>query len=478
MRFFGLAVWVSLIAVSAHGEVLSGTTRSLFSSTPSFEDETISPRLLRTETTLRAESGAFSGSVVLSNRFAIAATDGADIPVFLEKKYVSFENDQWQIVAGDSHQELGRGIALALFRDEVLGIDYTVEGAAARFQPHGGDFRVFGGRARALQSPVALIPFQSPLFQRNIWLAGAEAKFKSQATQMGAHYLLTINQPQGLTPDKRWHTLGLSVNATGFAPGWDIYLETNGMSPEPLLSGTARGSIAWGSYGSLIYAPGEWKFKVEFKDYRNYSYDFRRPPTLEEDIVTSLNFSDVTAARFWAERKFGLYNQMRASLLWGEDRVVKASLRHAVASAKWRTGETSWEGRLGYRWLLQYSDLLHGDIKAKVPTLGGQFLELGYRKLHGFNNLSSFTVLDDRNFLDLAYTFSAHWGVNLGLEYVPSNPVAVGQYFANAGAVVKVDAFSSRLFVGNTSGGPQCSGGICRMVPAYSGFMLEGAYTF
>jgi hypothetical protein len=221
-----------------------------------------------------------------------------------------------------------------------------------------------------------------------------------------------------------------------------------------------------------------WKFKVEWKDYREYNYDFRRPPTLEEDIVTSLNFSNVTAARFWVERRTGVYGLLRASFLTGEDRTVSAPIHHAVASMKWMLGNVAIEGRSGYRWLPGQSDLLHGDVKTKIPTFSGQYVELGYRKLHAFNNLSFLPTLDDRNFFDFAYTINSHWSVNIGAEFVPSNPPEVGQAFFNAGTLIKVASLTSRVFVGSTSGGPQCSGGICRLVPAYSGFMVEGTYAF
>ncbi len=461
--------------VPAFGFNISNHT--LFTSTQNLESENLSPQQIRSETHVRAESGRYSLGVILSNRLAVARNDGADVPVYLEKKYIAFDTDHWQVVAGDSHHEIGRGIALALFRDETFGIDYTVEGGAVKYSTDHVEFKTMGGRVRTLMNPVTLIPFQSPLFNREIWVGSASAKYKWKETQLGAHYLITQNRPSDIGVfDKRWHTGGLTFTADNFAPGWDAYGETNVMVNERLVAPLDQTlPTAFGSYASVVYSPLPWKLKLEVKDYRDYNYDFHRPPTMEEDIVTSLNFSNVTAARFWVERRLGVYNSLRASLLMGDDRVVKTTVRHAVAAVKWKFGTVSVEARSGYRWLTNQSDLLHGDIKAKIPTFTGQFVEVGYRKLNGYSGLNFFTTLDDRNFFDLAYTFSSHWSLNFGTEYVPTNPDKV---FFNVGTLVKVDSFTSRAFVGSTSGGPQCSGGICRMVPAYSGLMLEGTYAF
>ncbi len=458
---------------------LSASNHTLFTSTKSLENEDTSPQLLRSQTQVGAESGAFNLGLAFSNRFAVAKQDGSDVPLFLEKKFATFESSQWKLTLGDSHQELGRGVALSLFRDDTFGIDYTVEGASVKYAPEEWEIKSFGGRVRALKVPVALIPFQSPLLDREIWLGSVSVKYKNPALQVGAHYLMTLNRPLATsTFDKRWHTAGLTFQADGLAPGWDAYAESNLMVNEPMSVAYSRLPNGVGTYASLVYSPLPWKLKVELKDYRNYGYDFRRPPSLEEDIVTSLNFSNVTAARFWLERRMGVYNSIRASLLVGDDRTVRARVNHAVASAKLKLGEVGVEARSGYRWLPGQSDLLHGDVKLKIPTFQGQYLEVGYRKLHAFNGLNFLPTLDDRNFFDVSYTFSARWSLNLGAEYVPSNPAEVGQGFFNAGTLVKFDSFTSRAFVGSTSGGPQCSGGICRLVPAYSGMMLEGTYAF
>src|SRR5690606_26010078 len=119
-------------------------------------------------------------------------------------------------------------IALALFRDDLLGIDNTLEGMHVRFTPDNWEVNGLGGRVRSLKSPVALMPFQTTLIDREVWLASLAVKRKWSETQIGAHYLLTLNQDLKTTEfDKRWHTSGGTLKFDNFAPGWDAYAESN-----------------------------------------------------------------------------------------------------------------------------------------------------------------------------------------------------------------------------------------------------------
>lgn len=474
----GMRVFAESIEVDTSRLGVNASNHTLFTSTPELVDPGQSPSVLRSETHLGAEAGRFNLGTILSNRFAIQS-DGSDVPLYLEKIHATYESDQWQFTVGDSHLELGRGIALALFRDDTFGIDNTLQGGAVKFAPDGWEFHASAGRIRTLRTPVTLLPFQNPLYQRQVFAAAGAVKRRWSETQLGAHYLLTQNLPDDTPADKRWHTVGATFSADSFLPGWDAYGETNVMLGQRIYPAIDTLPTGYGTYASLVYSPvPAWKLKVEGRDYRDYNYDFHRPPTMEEDIVTSLNFQDISAAKFTAERRMGIYHSIKASLLAGNDRVVKTNVQHAVVAGKWKVAELGFEARSGYRWMDGQSDLIHGDIKAKIPTFRGQFAEIGYRKLYGHSNLNFLPTLDDRNFFDFGYTFSSHWSLSAGVEYVPSNPADIGQMYYNVGTLVKVDAFTSRAFVGSTSGGPQCSGGICRLVPPYSGVMVEGTYAF
>ncbi len=454
------------------------SNHSLLTSTNLNQEDGASPQLLRSETALRAEYGKFTFGTSFSNRVSLTQTDGLNSPIALEKKSITFESDEWKVVAGDSHQEIGRGIALSLFRDDTFGIDNTLEGLSVKFTPENWEAFAFGGRVHSFLNPVALLPMTNPLIARQVFLFGGGLKRKFGKAAVGMHYLQSLNQPAGGDINLRRQTVGAVVSADQFAPDWDFYAESN------LMQGRRLGIIerdlpeGYGSYASLVYAPSSWKWKLDFKDYRDFGYDFHRPPTMEEDIVTVLNFSDVTTARFTAERRIGAHHSIRAAVMAGEDRTYNGQLYQGVVAGKWKAGRVAFESRLGHRLIHRQNYLTHGDLKAKIPTRAGQTLELGYRKMTGRSGLSSIAQDEDRNFFDLGYTFSAYWSLNAGYEFVPSYPNSVGKHFGNVGLLAKYDAFTGRALVGSTSGGPQCSGGICRLVPAYSGVMVDTTYSF
>jgi hypothetical protein len=459
---------------------LHATEHFLFSNTTDFVDPTL-PRtsLLMNEGRVRAEYQQFSFGIHYSNRFTPDGNPLPNRPFVLEKKALTFENKNWTLVLGDSHQELGRGIALSLFRDDVFGLANTVEGASARFTSSSGATEVggFAGRLRSLQAPVALIPWQNPLEDREVWMASTSGKARvAEDSYIGGHYLLTLARPlQSTQFDKRWHTTGGSVSSEGILPDVDVYAESNVLSSQNAVDGSNLRPQGYGTFASVTYSPLPWKFQVDGKDYRGYYFDFQRPPSLEEDIVQSLNNQDMSIGRLTVSR-----NGIASSFSVGQDRVAKAPMRHFVLRGVANgPARTVWVARAGYRWLAGENSISHANLSVKIPTFAGQTLELGYRKLLSNLNLSFFPTTDDRNYFDVSYSFSDDWSMNFGYEYLPTNSDENGQHYFNGGTRV---AFSSdlqaRAFIGKTSGGPQCSGGICRTVPPYTGGMLDVSYVF
>jgi hypothetical protein len=479
------AVWASTESLEIESSFrfpvkLHASEHFLFSHTSDFVDPTL-PKTssLMNEGRVRAEYDRFNFGVHFSNRFTPDGNPALNRAFVLEKKALSFESRNWTVTLGDSHQELGRGIALSLFRDEVFGLDNTVEGAAVRFTSNKGeiDTGMFAGRVRSLQAPVALLPFDNPLIDREVWLAALHAKARVAIdTHVGAHYLLTLNRPQ-LSPsfDKRWHTVGASFASDGILENVDVSVESNVLSSQNAADGSALRPTGYGTVAGVSYSPLPWKFQLEGKDYRGFNYEFQRPPSLEEDIVASLNNQDMSIARLsvW-------HNQSRLGFSMGDDRVAKTSMRHVVAqtlqNGPW---DTVWVARAGYRWLTGQADLIHANISVKVPTGGGQSMEWGYRRLFSNSAINFLPTQEDRNYYDFTYTFSDKWNVGIGYEFMPTNPREIGKHYLNASTRVAFSgALQARAFVGQTSGGPQCSGGICRTVPAYTGGMLDVNYVF
>ena len=433
------------------------------------------------EGNVRGEYRSYSLGITFSN--SLMPTDSGNLtnPFVLEKKSLEGRNNQVAWVVGDSHQELGKGIALSLYSDSAFGINNTLEGASVSYVPPGTKVQLFAGRVNALEIPVAINPTANTLGDRNLWLGGVDAEKKvTKETTLGTHYLLALNQPNGEDFDRRWHTFGARMSRSGLMDGWDLYLESNLLLTQRLGENEEDLPNGYGTYAAISYFPMPWLWKLEVKDYRNYRFEFRRPPTLEEDIVETLNTQDISAARVSAERRFvGTKTSVEAAFLAGEDRVKESPVNHGVLGVKFAGPLSgSIEVRSGYRWLPGKENLAHASLKTEWRTFKGQSLELGALKQIRNTNLDSIPTRQDRNLLSMTYNFSSDFNLSLGYEYTPTNDLELGQHFGNLGASYTTGAFVSKAFIGKTNGGTQCSGGVCRQVPPFTGGMVESTYSF
>jgi len=479
VRALSLLLTVSVPAASAAELTFSYKNHLLFSHAQDPGD-VAAPRtsLFMDESSLHGDYSNYKFSVDFSNQFTPDADSSLNRPFTLEKKTATATLGNWEIVGGDSHQELGRGIALSLYRDPVFGVDNTVEGAAVKYSPEGASAGVFFGRVNALKSPVAINPMEVTLLVDNeMWLTGAYANGEvSTDTRMGGHYFFAAKGPlEDRVFDQTFHTAGGSFQKDSIADEVDVYAESNLLFTSLTAPGAPSLPMGMGSYGSVSWSPFPWKAKLEIKDYRDYAFDFRRPPTLEEDIIESINISDVSATRMTVEhRQVETKTTLFSSYLFGEDRSAHSAVHHGVVGSRF-VGPLGLENEVrgGYRSMPGKSNLAHVSFKVKKKTFKGQAVELGYRKLYEHRALDILPTVADRNLFDFTYTFSEKLNVTVGYEYLPRLSETLGNHFFNAGAALRTGPLTSRAFVGKTSGGTLCSGGVCRQVPPYTGAYLE-----
>lgn len=434
------------------------------------------------EADVTAEYEKFRVGIKFSNSLIPDTSDDRYRPFNLEKKLARLRLDQWDIAAGDTHHELGKGLALSLYNDPAFGVNNTLEGASIRYTPRNVQVGAFGGRINSLTAPVAINPVGNTLIGRDVWLAGGAIQGNlSDTYRLGTHYFAAFNKPNGQDFDKRWQTLGAYVERRGLMDGLSFYAESNVLLSTRLSDeGDVNQPNAYATYASMDYFPMPWRFTVEVKDYRNYRFEFRRAPALEYDLVETLNTEDVSATRLAIERRFfGLQGRGRLSHLVGEDRIKDGIFHHTVATSELPgPGRSKLQLQSGYRWMTGKENMIHAGVSAKLPTYGPQSIELGVRRQLMRQNLDFLPTERDLTNVDVTYNFSSKFNLSVGYEYLPTNDPIDGAHFANAGANLKLGQLASRAFVGQTSGGTQCSGGVCRNVPPFTGAMLESTYRF
>lgn len=459
----------------------------IFSSARNDVDKTAPPtQLFLNEGKIKAEYGVWNGDIHFTNRYEPNPNQKTVPTINLEKKTIRYESKNWQVILGDSHQQLGRGMALSLFSEPAFGIDNTLEGGMAKYRPEGIELSVFGGRVNALKNPVAINPIDMRMKDRNVLMSGGSMSYKPGTdSQLGAYYLMTLNQRKSdLDLDDRFQTVGATFSQDNIGDEADFYAESSVMISDRASQGAwVRNPLARANYLSLSWSSAPWKIKMEAKDYDHFDFDFRKPPSLEEEVPLANvpnNFSDITAGKIYAEHMvLGSGTKIYSSVLLGRDRLEQGQLYHAVSGGKFSFGKSAdLELKAGYRTVINHNNITHGSIKGKINTFTGQMAELEYKKQYSNLQLNISPSTEDRNSLLLTYTFSEGWSLSAGYEYIPTNDSETGKNFYNLGASYRKGSLTSRAFIGDTSGGAQCAGGVCRQAPAYSGAMLDATYMF
>ncbi len=466
---------------------VTATDHLLFSNFKDPQDaESIPTNLFLHEDTVRGEYGILGGDLNFTNRYATTGDTSQNRIFTLEKKTISIVRDDWDLKFGDTNQEFGKGLALSLYNNSTFGINNTVEGVAANYHPDRFRMTAVGGRINVLKSPVAInpMPNPNPLQGRSAYLAAASVGGDlGNATKVSGHYVGVLDQTDGSgVIERNSHTVGVTFDKSLFDEV-DLYAESNMLLSTKRLGGTeAEQPTGYGSYASLVWSPSPWKAKLEVKDYRKLDLDWNRVPTLEDDLIVSVHTKDVSAFRLYGERKIG---QSRAtvysSYLLADDREERGIVNHPIIGTKIPLpNHAELESKAGYRWVPNHYYLMHVQGKGQLRTAPGQFIELSVRKQFGRTNLDKGELYgeEDKYVAALTYTFSEKFNATLGYEYVPTNEYAQGQHFPSVGASYRTGSLVARGFVGQTSGGPQCAGGMCRQVLAFSGAMAETTITF
>ncbi len=461
---------------------ISATSHSIFSNTQDIED-TSSPRNTEFmhEAQVRADWRRYSFGIEFANTIVTDQSPIISQPMVLEKGFAIADWDDFKITLGDSYQEFGKGIALSLNRNSVFGTDNTLQGGSFEYRPKSFGVSLFGGRVSAVKAPVSLYPTPTSLIRNELLLAGAQVYVKPVSdTKISGHTFTAINRPLNSTRfDKGWNTVGASLSRDGLFDAVDLYAESNVLMPFTMHG--PDGERGYGHYASISWVPLDWRLQVEGKDYRQETFEFRRPPTLEEDIVENPNITNVSAGRASAEYKIDPARawSVFSSYLYGDDRDVHSPVHHVVVGTKFLGPAMSRiELKTGYRTFPGRDNLGHASIKGKIPTFTGQTAEVGFRKYSAMTNLHFAPAKEDRNNVDVSYVFGEAFSLGLNYEFVPTNQEASGRHFINATTQVRVADLSTKIMAGKTSGGTMCSAGVCQRVPPFSGVMLETTYRF
>jgi hypothetical protein len=386
------------------------------------------------------------------------------------------------LLLGDTHMQLGRGIALSLRKVDELGLDQAVRGGSVGWEGELATARAFAGWTNIANLDGVT---QKHLEDPNDLLLGASTIFHVGIADVSVHGLYL--KPR--IPTLEGHDQDQTVLGGGYV---DLPLFSR-------LSLYAEGAIEQyriatsEEIGSALYASadmdlelvsllveGVWldKFQVagSYDETLQRRNTYNQPPTLERFDQEVLDNQDVRGGRAKVSRSFlegslvlhvnGLYRQ------YGPDTAAVDAV-HGYGGFEFTYGTSRWFASSGYREELQRGEVIktmvHGESDW-VQSLGaGHSFQLTVA--HESRTFQARPYV--RGTTLVGFDRSDLGALMLEVGYDTFNEKTQQLFFAGIAAWRSYDWLTMRAVLGSQRGGIKCIGGVCRDFPAFSGGRLE-----
>jgi len=397
-----------------------------------------------------------------------------------------------QFTLGDSHLQLGRGIALSLRRVDELGSDQALRGGGMGWQ---GD--VFSARAFAGVTNLANLDAVTQRHMRdpNDVLAGASAIVHVGRADVSVHGLyLRPNESQfPAIADQDHTTLGGAYVDLPLTDWLSLYVE-GAIEQYRVIKSIDRGTAAYAAadvdlqFVSLLFE-GLYLDKFEVMgssdDLLNKRIAYNQPPTLERIDQEVLDNRDVRGGRVKLSRAFldgslVLYTSGMLRRFGLENAAMNAVHGYGGFEYTYGGGRSRWYASAGYREERMADDgrlektMAHGETDW-VQSIGGPWalhLTVGHEQRtlgeHPYERGTTLLGFD-----------RAGWGslmaeVGYDTQYKDRQQL----FLAGILAWTTADWMTVKAVVGSQRGGIKCIGGVCRDFPAFSGARLEATMQY
>lgn len=388
------------------------------------------------------------------------------------------------LALGDSHLQLGRGLALSLRKVDELGTDQALRGGVAAWQADFASARFFAGRTNIANLDGVTQRF---LEDPDDTLAGASATLHFGRADVSFHGLYL--QPSVATLPEVGEDQTVLGGAYVDLPLTDwLSLYAEGAVEQYRIAKTDQtGAAAYAAadldlqFASLLLE-GLWLDRFQVAG----SYDntlhrrnvYNQPPTLERFDQEVLDNENVSGGRAKVSRAFlegglvlyvsGMYRQYGPSTA-----LIDAVHGYGGFEFTYGGGGSRWYASAGYREEIQEGDpfktMVHGETDW-VQALNSTY------SFHLTVAHESRTLLQ-RDYIrgtTLIGFDRAHTGSLLAeIGYDTFNAQTQQAFLAGIVAWNATDWLILKGVVGSQRGGIKCIGGVCRDFPAFSGGRLE-----
>lgn len=445
----------------------------------------------------------------------------------VEKIYLKLKSRETAVELGDFNVCLGKGIAACIQKIDELGLDTTLRGAKAVYRTRYLGATAFSGWSnivnvadmteRYLEDPedllsggevsLTLIPevtlgiHGSYLSDNLDWegLAGVGTRVRSSAHVLGASARASLlgGSLSLLTEfDRTGYTQVYTAAATS------KYLVEH---PEESDSGfawyssaswtwkllTLLGELKWYEglgAGGLTKVVADPSGGVETIFYHNL------PPLEEEGLFLRPSYYDVLGFRLRADTRITDQLTLFAAGAWFDDMLDDSTresrVRHGYGGCEVKLKDLGLSAKAsgGYRLDKESADashdyrMWHAEAELTVPVWGIHSLSVNGRS----ETYQDRAVLspEEQDFAIRQATLTWSLGSALAVsglwEYSDQPPLYDEDYHHLAGQVTWrfIEGSYFKLFAGSTRGGLKCSGGVCRVFPAFDGIRGEVTLRF
>lgn len=445
-----------------------------------------------------------------------------------ERFSLRWERGEYRLEAGDARLIMGRGIALAFRKEDLLGLDNSLQGGHFAFTGDRVRFDAHGGVANPQNlDPIDLRILDTP----RDWVIATSA-----AATVGADYGLTFggqyvrvwfeDDDNSSNVDRSVDVFGWFAEMPALLDGQlSLYVEADAMLRRQTFSFTGDEARTSGRavYGSAQVQTERVTLLAEWKDYD----DFLVAPSVLEGNVWRVYNSSPTVEIDGPQRIRGQANHRGGSLRFdyafmpGPWSFRVQQVAYGLAE---EAGENPWDGvfvthsAVGLTRRQEWGDDYTWDFDILVGYRRETYLhdpispdidrgDLDQRMIHGALSASlasgdhAFELSADHrgeterrlmlaDFQQGGVSLTYSWGVKLAatatLRWSDENTFVTrerqdgiygfvgGEYYPSVELkwIFSPGTFAS-VFAGATPGGRLCSGGVCRDVPPFEGISLQ-----
>lgn len=414
----------------------------------------------------------------------------ADIELFKYK--VGYQHKNFDVLAGDFYQFLGRGIVLYVQEDKDLNLDRTIQGGRVRFNYNRFNAEVFGGKIRwynFLDDPASMT-YQERKISDELFGASLDFKVYKEIT-LGANFaagtLYTYRRNQLM--DEDFQTGSMNLEALNLLDGKiDFYGEYARLSWDSDNSVGEKKEDGTAIYSSLTAYLNDFTVLVEYKDYDYWSYRYGRPPIADrEDEMSELD--DTKGARI----KVDYFIPSTSTLLYVSasqfnnqghpdylGKVTRNKNEHYYMGLE--QNWCDWHVHLTYG-IKEYTNKnekhRRGPADIVYSFLTRHSLNLYYE--HEFTGVPGTDEVEHKTYLTYSFSpwlaVSGHYNKQT-LETVGSSSKKSDSWWAAEVTATPIDALSINILYGGLPTGLICSGGQCRILPEFEGVQASLTYRF